>query len=73
MSTIQTVLLQGVNLSCIRDDRVLFEDLFFELYSGQVLLLEGKNGSGKTSLVRMLCGLREADTGQVKWCSIFFS
>ena len=68
MSTIQTVLLQGVNLSCIRDDRVLFEDLCFELHSGQVLLLEGKNGSGKTSLLRILCGFREADTGQVKWC-----
>ena len=68
MSTIQTVFLQGVNLSCIRDDRVLFEDLCFDLHSGQVLLLEGKNGSGKTSLLRILCGFREADTGQVKWC-----
>ena len=68
MSTIQTIFLQGVNLSCIRDDRVLFEDLCFDLHSGQVLLLEGKNGSGKTSLLRILCGFREADTGQVKWC-----
>ena len=63
-----TVLLQGVDLSCIRDDRVLFEGLSFELNAGQVLLLEGKNGSGKTSLLRILCGFREADAGQVKWC-----
>jgi heme exporter protein A len=63
-----TVLLQGVDLSCIRDDRVLFEGLSFELSAGQVLLLEGKNGSGKTSLLRILCGFREADAGQVKWC-----
>jgi heme exporter protein A len=60
--------LQGKRLSCIRDDRVLFEDLDFELRSGQVLLLEGKNGSGKTSLLRILCGFREPDSGQVIWC-----
>jgi heme exporter protein A len=61
-------LLQGSGLSCIRDDRVLFEGLGFELASGQVLLLEGKNGSGKTSLLRILCGFREPDAGQVVWC-----
>ena len=60
--------LKGDDLSCIRDDRVLFEELVFELVSGQVLLLEGKNGSGKTSLLRILCGFREPDTGQVYWC-----
>ncbi|MDD5319911.1 MAG: cytochrome c biogenesis heme-transporting ATPase CcmA [Methylococcales bacterium] len=60
--------LRGTELSCIRDDRVLFEGLAFELRSGQVLLLEGKNGSGKTSLLRILCGFREPDSGQVLWC-----
>ena len=60
--------LQGSDLSCIRDDRVLFEELCFELNSGQVLLLEGENGSGKTSLLRILCGFREPDAGQVLWC-----
>ena len=64
----QTFSLQGVDLSCIRDDRVLFEGLSFELLAGQVLLLEGKNASGKTSLLRILCGFREADAGQIKWC-----
>jgi len=60
--------LEGVNLSCIRDDRVLFEDLNFDLYAGQVLLLEGKNGSGKTSLLRLICGFREPDAGEIRWC-----
>jgi heme exporter protein A len=60
--------LQGINLSCIRDDRLLFNSLTFELASGQVLLLEGRNGSGKTSLLRILCGFREPDSGQVLWC-----
>ena len=67
MPTEPTIQLQAFNLSCIRDDRVLFEDLSFDLSAGQVLLLEGKNGSGKTSLLRILCGFREADTGQIKW------
>jgi heme exporter protein A len=61
-------MLQGNRLSCIRDDRVLFEELDFTLKPGQVLLLEGKNGSGKTSLLRILCGFREPDSGQVFWC-----
>ena len=61
-------ILQGNRLSCIRDDRVLFEELDFSLKPGQVLLLEGKNGSGKTSLLRILCGFREPDSGQVLWC-----
>ncbi len=60
--------LAGSDLSCIRDDRVLFEQLAFELVAGQVLLLEGKNGSGKTSLLRILCGFREPDAGALHWC-----
>jgi heme exporter protein A len=61
--------LQGIQLSCIRDDRELFADLSFKLEAGQVLLLEGENGSGKTSLLRILCGFREPDAGAVFWCS----
>ncbi|MEI6270156.1 MAG: cytochrome c biogenesis heme-transporting ATPase CcmA [Methylococcaceae bacterium] len=68
MTAKSTFRLQGTDLSCIRDDRILFEGLTFELVSGQVLLLEGKNGSGKTSLLRILCGFREPDAGQVLWC-----
>lgn len=32
------------------------------------MLLEGKNGSGKTSLLRIICGFREPDSGIVSWC-----
>jgi heme exporter protein A len=60
--------LQGENLSCVRDDRELFTNLGFTVQTGQVLLLEGKNGSGKTSLLRIICGFREPDTGAVSWC-----
>jgi len=68
MQTRSTHTFEGTELSCIRDDRVLFEQLAFELVSGQVLLLEGKNGSGKTSLLRILCGFREPDSGAILWC-----
>lgn len=61
------VLLSGLSLECSRDDRLLFSGLNFELKSGQVLQIEGANGSGKTSLLRILCGLRTADAGQVQW------
>jgi heme exporter protein A len=60
--------LEGIKLCCIRDDRTLFEDLSFKLSSGEALLLEGQNGSGKTSLLRILCGFREPDAGVVHWC-----
>ncbi|CAG1020965.1 partial Cytochrome c biogenesis ATP-binding export protein CcmA, partial [Patescibacteria group bacterium] len=59
--------LHAINLSCVRDDRVLFSELNFKLNNGQVLLLEGRNGSGKTSLLRILCGFREPDEGEITW------
>ncbi len=62
------IVLEVKDLSCIRDDRVLFEGLNFSLNPYQVLLLEGKNGSGKTSLLRILCGFREQDAGEIYWC-----
>ncbi|MDD5578221.1 MAG: cytochrome c biogenesis heme-transporting ATPase CcmA [Methylobacter sp.] len=68
MDTQRQLFLEGAGLSCIRDDRVLFEGLAFELYAGQVLLLEGENGSGKTSLLRIICGFREPDSGKIRWC-----
>lgn len=59
--------LQGQNLSCIRDDRTLFSSLSFRLEPAQTLLVEGRNGSGKTSLLRMLCGIRMPDEGSISW------
>jgi heme exporter protein A len=55
------------SLLCIRDDRVLFEDLSFTIDSGQALVLEGRNGSGKTSLLRILCGIRLPESGALFW------
>ncbi len=60
-------LLSTEQLECIRDDRLLFRDLNLTLAAGEVLQIEGANGSGKTSLLRILCGLRQADAGKVRW------
>ena len=56
------------DLMCIRDDRTLFAGLNFELGRGQMLLIEGANGCGKTSLLHILCGIREQDAGELSWC-----
>jgi heme exporter protein A len=60
-------LLEARELECIRDDRTLFSKLAFRLDPGRALLLEGRNGSGKTSLLRILCGIRLPDNGTICW------
>ena len=62
------IALEAHGLECIRDDRTLFSELAFRIETGQALLLEGRNGSGKTSLLRILCGIRLPDAGSVSWC-----
>jgi heme exporter protein A len=59
--------LEAYQLSCVRDDRMLFSELDFTLNSGQVLLIEGPNGAGKTSLLRILTGFRRAESGHLFW------
>lgn len=66
-NTERSITLQGQGLECIRDDRVLFSGLDFRFGAGQTLLLEGRNGSGKTSLLRILCGIRLPESGAVTW------
>lgn len=55
------------NLECQRGDRVLFSGLNFRVDAGQLLLVEGENGAGKTSLLRLLCGLSRPAAGDVLW------
>lgn len=62
-----SALLETRNLSCNRNDRLLFEQLEIALEPGQMLVVEGPNGCGKTSLLRILTGLRLADGGKVLW------
>lgn len=55
------------NIACARADSLLFRDLGFCLQEGSLLLLKGPNGSGKTSLIKILAGLLPADGGEVTW------
>jgi heme exporter protein A len=57
------LLLRGTALSCIRQDRVLFEQLNFDVHSGELLQVAGKNGAGKSSLLRILAGLAQPEEG----------
>ena len=65
MST--STLLEARDLGCIRNDRQLFAHLDFALEAGDMLVVEGPNGCGKTSLLRILTGLRLADGGEILW------
>ena len=60
-------MLRVTDLSCSRGNKPLFRDVSFTLHAGQALHLEGDNGVGKTSLLRIVCGLSPADAGQVCW------
>jgi heme exporter protein A len=54
-------------LSCERGGRVLFNGLSLKLSAGDLLHVQGANGSGKTSLLRMLCGLSPPASGSIFW------
>lgn len=52
-------------MSCRRGNEWLFEGLDFECETGRLLWLRGSNGSGKTSLLRILAGLSQPDEGRL--------
>ncbi len=60
-------MLEATNLGCVRGDRRLFKGVNFSLTPGTFLQLQGPNGSGKTSLLRIICGLLAQAEGEIRW------
>jgi len=64
------VLAQGLSvrgLACARNGRVIFRALSFDAAPRDVVQVHGANGSGKSSLLRLLCGLLSPSQGEVNW------
>jgi len=62
-----TAKLSADGLTLFRGERCLIKNLGFALNPGELLLLEGRNGSGKTSLIRAIAGLIELESGEIFW------
>jgi heme exporter protein A len=60
-------MLKVSDLECVRGERSLFKDVNFSLEAGELLQVNGPNGGGKTSLLRMLCGLATPAHGEIFW------
>ncbi|EKO3963219.1 cytochrome c biogenesis heme-transporting ATPase CcmA [Vibrio fluvialis] len=63
-------MLEVKNLTAIRDERVLFEGLSFTIQSGELVQIEGRNGTGKTTLLRIVTGLGDRDDGEIHWNNV---
>jgi heme exporter protein A len=59
--------LEAADLECERGGKRLFQDLSLRVAEGNLLRIAGPNGSGKTSLLRILCGLLTPGGGEVRW------
>lgn len=60
-------LLSVHDLACARGERLLFKDMHFTVGAGELLLVQGGNGQGKTSLLRLLTGLARPEAGEIRW------
>ena len=61
-------MLSSLEISCERGRQLLWSDINLTVDLGQLLFVSGANGSGKSSLLRMLAGLSSANSGDVLWC-----
>ena len=60
-------MLEAAELDCERGGRALFRKLSVSVNGGELVRIAGPNGSGKTSLLRILCGLLAPAAGEVRW------
>jgi heme exporter protein A len=60
-------MLLASQIECVRGNRRLFSKLSFQLDARQAMRIRGENGSGKTSLLRMIAGLSPCESGNLAW------
>lgn len=60
-------LLEAREINCWRGDRHILRDVSFDVRAGEFLKLTGPNGVGKTTLIRIVCGLLPPENGTVRW------
>jgi len=60
------LVIEAINISKRMDSKILFENVSFLIPSGAIIGIVGPNGSGKTSLLNILCGDDKPDSGKVK-------
>ena len=57
----------GSDLTCLRGERLVFGGLSFSAKSGDAVMLRGRNGAGKSSLLRLMAGLVAPHSGDLRW------
>jgi len=67
ISSQSSLALEARALGCVRGDKTLFSGLSFQIAAGDCLHVRGENGVGKTTLLRILTGLSQPESGEVLW------
>lgn len=62
------LLLSARGLEIWRGERLICQDLDFDVAAGQLGLFQGPNGAGKTTLIRTVVGLGRLESGEISWC-----
>lgn len=60
-------MLEVSDLTAIRDEKELFQSITFSVNPGDLVQVEGRNGSGKTTMLRIITGLGDCESGQISW------
>ena len=60
-------MLLAQNITLSRSGRKIFEDISLSLTSGKIVIIKGRNGSGKTSFLKTILNILEPSSGSIYW------